>query len=110
MRPRIAVILLAIGIVGAAGILFVRGDDSCPSGGSGKSPLAAVHDYYRSCSPRPEILRFGDGNKESTAYASWHATREFKVVYADHRTRFVLIGQKTRASAWSVLDGEGTGP
>jgi hypothetical protein len=110
VRLRFGLILLAVGGLGAAAVLFTSGADSCPSGGVGKSPIAAIHDYYRSCSPRPEISAYGDGDKESTAYARWHATREFVVVYSDHRTRFVLVGQKTPTSAWRVLDGEGTGP
>jgi hypothetical protein len=107
---RVATAVAVLGAVTLASLLLLARHHSCPSGGSGSTATAAIRDYYRSCSPHPRITPFGDGDKGSTSYSSWHAMREFEIVYPDHRTRFVLVGMVSATSGWRVVGGEGSGP
>jgi hypothetical protein len=107
-RTVLAVVLVLVVIL--ASLYFAGAGPHCRSDGQGTTPRAAVTRYYRYCVSRPEVTDLGDGDKESTPYASSYRAHEFEVVYEGGKTRFVLVGQHTHASKWRVLGGEGTGP
>ena len=81
-RPLVAIVVL---VVLLASLSLVGGGHHCRSDGRGPTARGAVIRYYRYCRSKPEITDFGDGDKQSTGYASWHGIHEFEVVYEGGR-------------------------
>jgi hypothetical protein len=79
----------------------------CRKGGVGKTPAAAIHDYYDGCIRQPTLETLEPYDSPYEPYAE---SAEFRVK-TEHRLRFVIVGRKKGSRLWRVdAQGEGTGP
>lgn len=75
------------------------------------TPRAAVQAYYASCWNGPKHLAGPrEAGTDEASGASWFALDEFAVEYAEGKTRFLFVGQRSQHSGWTVLPAENSGP
>jgi hypothetical protein len=86
----------------------------CDARGGGATPLAAIHAYLSKCGNDYTIWRGPyDGDKQSSAFASYNALVEISLNVRDNSegpVAFLLVGQRVPRGPWRTLGRPGTGP
>jgi hypothetical protein len=105
-----------VGVTAAVAVMSLAGcsqSEFCNAIGSGPTPLSAIHAYLSKCGTDYKIWRGPyDGDKQSTAFASYHALVEVALNVRDNSegpVAFLLIGQRAPRGPWRTLGRPGTG-